>query len=48
MEILKAALVYSSKPIFNNKYKESFPFEKTTVICEGACNGLDDEIVVTN
>lgn len=46
MEILKAALVFSSKPILNKEYIESFPFDKTTVICEGACNGLDDVIMM--
>ena len=44
----EAALIYSHKPPCNDEYKDSFPFEKTTVVSSGQRALLSSPITVSS
>ena len=45
-ERAEAALIYYHKPPCNDEYKDSFPFEDTTVVSTGKCTMITSPITV--
>ena len=46
VDCVEAALIYHTQPRLNDKGKDSFPYEKTHIVSDGACALLDTDIVV--
>lgn len=46
LDRIEAALIFHTQPRLNEAFKDSFPYDNTRIISDGACALLDTDIVI--